>query len=860
MRGNRNTKKTLKFNTHSKRSGTLKSRIKTIREISDNEVVIKVDTSGGIKSGHSFSEAGVYDPNGVHPNPLTGKPYKNLYANEMMELGDEKLPSTYVNLAKAWSNLIVYKNKDSILDCIEQNQITLATAGTGIGKTVIIPKLALHALDYQQTVCCCIPRRIPALDAAIYSAKCMDIAIGEEVGYFYKGKTMVDKNGVKTRLVYTTTGSLISRITGNDPLLKDYSCIVIDEAHERSIQTDILLLLLKKALMARPELKMVIMSATIDLDSFRNYYKVPGIKFGEVHAGDMTSYNIKEHWLHKRPDDWKTASIYLVINILETTTDGDILIFVRAGGDAIVICGLLNQLLKRVMEGFVSGSEKRINPFCVKLEGTSDEEERVNALSQYKYLEMANERGDTYTRKIVISTNVAESSITVKGIVYVIDSGYEFHESYEPRGMVRSLMEHSIAQSASKQRRGRSGRTRDGECYYLYSKEDFGRFSKYPIPDIQKSDLSKYLLDLMRLDYVKSVGDLRKLLSEFISPPSEIFIRNALRILESVGAINTMRDNGRITYLGYTISKFRTISASMARSIIAASTYGCLSEVAGIAACVYEADGRLSELFMPFNFDKKKDRAWNKREEARHKAIISSFRHELGDYLSILKLFTRFKKILGVGGSVGGVGGGVGNAANAENTVSDGVFGKNDKQDKQDEGFDYDTGGDDMEKEAVSNGARERKARAWCRENYIRFNKLMHAYKTARDIEMIMKNELSRINKRRSDWAFERNIVDVAELGWNLEKRILLALAIGNKAFMAKLSKGGGDVYESTFAESKKACKISLESMLRGKPNMVMFYEIFAVAENMKYYKLNIVNSIDREILAHIEGGGKLVA
>lgn len=845
MRGNKKTQKHLQ-------RGTLKSRIKTIRAISDNEVVITINTSGDIKSGHTFSEAGVYDPNGVHPNPLTGKPYTNLYATEIMELGDAKLPSTYVNLAKAWSNLIVYKNKDSILDCIEKNQVTLATAGTGIGKTVIIPKLALHALDYKHTVCCCIPRRIPALDAAIYSAKCMDVVIGEEVGYFYKGKTMVDKNGVKTKLVYTTTGSLISRITGNDPLLKDYSCIVIDEAHERSIQTDILLLLLKKALMARPDLKMIIMSATIDLDSFRNYYKVPGIKFGEVHAGDMTSYNIKEHWLHKRPDDWKTAAIYIVISILETTTEGDILIFVRAGGDAIVMCGLLNQLLKRVMDGFVSGSEKRINPFCVKLEGTSDEEERVNALSQYKYLEMANERGDTYTRKVVISTNVAESSITVKGVVYVIDSGYEFHESYEPRGMVRSLMEHSIAQSASKQRRGRAGRTRDGECYYLYSKEDFRGFSKYPIPDIQKSDLSKYFLDLMRLDYVKSVGDLRKLLSEFISPPSETFIRNALRILESVGAINNMSDVGRITPIGYTISKFRTIPASMARSIIASSTYGCLSEIAGIAACVYEADGRLSELFMPFNFDKKKDKAWNKREEAKHRAIIDGFRHSSGDYLSILKLFIRFKKILG--GS--GIGSGMDGGGNAENIVTDEVFGKDAT------GFDYDAGGDDMMKEAIGRGAREKKARAWCRENYIRFNKLMNSYKTARDIELTMKDELSRINKRRPGWTYERYAIDVTKLGWNLEKRILLALAIGNKAFMAKSvgggkgGGGGGDVYESTFADSKKQCKISSDSMLRGKPNMVMFFEIFALAENMKYYKLNMVNSIDNDIIAHLGGGG----
>lgn len=814
-----------------KRKTIVKSRIKTIKEISDNELVIKIDTKTPIKPTESFSEAGVLDPNGIHPNPLTGQPYKNLYAHEKIDLKTtgEKVSGTYVNFAKNWSSLIVYANRIEILDCIKRNQVVLATAGTGIGKTVIIPKLALHAFDYQKTVACCIPRRIVTRDAAEFSARCMDVVIGEEIGYQYMGTSMINKNGVQTRLIYTTTGSLISRMFGTDPTLKDYSCVVVDEAHERSIQTDILLLLLKKALSMRSDLKVVIMSATIDLEVFRKYFKLPSIKFGEVHAGSATTFNIKEHWLYKRPEDWKTAAIYIVINILETTTEGDILIFVRAGGDAVVMCGLLNQLLRKLRDGYISGSEKKINPFCVKLEGSSEKEEAELAISQYKFLGTADERGDKYTRKVVISTNVAESSITIDGIVYVIECGYEFAQSYEPRGMLRSLLEHNVAQSGAIQRRGRAGRTREGECYYLYSKDDFSKFSKYPIPDIQKSDLTKYLLDFMRLEYVKNVGDLRVLLSEFISPPADSFVRNGLRMLEACGAITTTRDNGRITTMGYSLTKFRTIPVFMARSIIASYYYGCVSQVCAIAACAFEADGRISELFMPFKADKKKDREWNKREEQKHKRNMDSFRHSSGDYLSMLDMLEKFRNVMGVA-SVASVAGGA-----MDDDIGAPV-----------EVLDYDRS-DDAEAVAISNGAREKKGRQWCKEHSIRFRVIMNALRTARELEMTVKNEIKYMAKRRPAWVFENVVHNVS--GWTLDKKILLALAIGNRGMMGKTSSGGAGVYESTFAEVKKMCKISQESMLRGNPANIMFYEIFATAENMKFYKMNMVSAVPDDIV-----------
>jgi hypothetical protein len=157
-------------------------------------------------------------------------------------------------------------------------------------------------------------------------------------------------------------------------------------------------------------------------------------------------------------------------------------------------------------------------------------------------------------------------------------------------------------------------------------------------------------------------------------------------------------------------------------------------------------------------------------------------------------------------------------------------------------GFDYDAGSTDMEKEALSNGARERKTRGWCKAHYLRFNKIMNAYKTARDLELTMKDEQIRLKKKRPDWTLEETNSIVNVTGWPLDKRIMLALTIGNKAFIA-VNKGNA-VYESTFAESKHNCKISTDSMLKTTPPKVMFYEIFATSENMKNYKLNMVNAV----------------
>jgi pre-mRNA-splicing factor ATP-dependent RNA helicase DHX15/PRP43 len=598
------------------------------------------------------TEIGLYDVHGVHNNPLTNKPYRNQYKNQIFPIKGDKLPGTYANLAKQWSTTIVYNHKDKIISTLLDNQIVLLTAGTGVGKTILVPRIALHALGYNDKVICTIPKRIPTSNTAKFVATCMDVTLGEEIGYYYQGTNQTNKNNIDTKLIFTTTGSLVSRVTGNDPLLKDYKCVIIDEAHERSVQTDQLLLLLKKACLKRKDLKVIIMSATIDLDRFRNYFQTNHFKFGEVDVGSELLYPIEEYWLAKMPENWFEKAANAAMKILMTTVMGDIMIFCKSSADAHHICNLIDKLvidyrkeIKKNNKHSTKSSnilpplEYQINPLCLKLESASTKEEQKLAIDANQYKSLLDSNGYPYTRKIVITTNVAESSITVDGIVYIIDSGYEYAESYDPNTRARSLLDNFISQSAVKQRKGRAGRTQPGYCIHLYTNVVFNRFEKYPIPDIEKSDITNDILDLMRLPYVLTVSNVRKLLSEFISPPSEKFITNSLATLYTLGAITNISPNGHITPLGYKLSSFRIINIAFARSIIASYYLGVAKSVCDIVALVTLMDFRMESLIMKFEPDKSKTSEYNKNEERRYNSLIKKYTHHTGDYLSLLKIY-----------------------------------------------------------------------------------------------------------------------------------------------------------------------------------------------------------------------------
>jgi HrpA-like RNA helicase len=208
-----------------------------------------------------MNNIGILDPDGKNLNPLNN----NKYSKE------------YKNLAKKWKTFPAYENAKNLIKNIKDNNVILITSGTGSGKTVLIPKFCLHSFDYNAKIAITLPKQMIAKSAAEFSALTLDVNLGDEIAYEYKGsdKSLINS---KNKLIYATDGTIVARLI-NDPLLKEYNAVIIDEAHERKVQIDFLLYLLKNVLENRNDFKLIIMSATINVDIFKDYFK----KFKFIH-------------------------------------------------------------------------------------------------------------------------------------------------------------------------------------------------------------------------------------------------------------------------------------------------------------------------------------------------------------------------------------------------------------------------------------------------------------------------------------------------------------------------------------------------------------------------------------------------
>ena len=888
----------------STKSSNKKSSVKSIKESSKKS--IKKSTKYTLDKKIPY---GIYDPNGFNINPLTKKPYQNLYQHISKNIKGEVVPATYSNLAKIWTSIPVHSYKDDVLQCIKGNQITLAKAGTGAGKTVLIPKIALHALDYKESVICTIPKKIITESTASFAAMCLDVKIGEEVGFFFRGKNMTHKNGKTSKLIFSTTGSLISRMTGSDPLLKDYKCIVIDEAHERSVQTDQLLLLLKKATMVRKDLKVVIMSATINLETFRNYFPKPQFSFGEVDVGAELTYPITDYWIDKKPKDWRKTAVERIINILMTSTFGDILVFGKSGGDASVICSSLTQELKKVKKSLsvkshiksiyyedidkytISTSSKKtkshpkteINPFCTKLASGITDRETELATDKMAYLSITDASGQPYTRKVVVSTNVAESSLTVDGVVFVIDSGYEFLESYYPREMMRSLVEEEIPQSSSMQRRGRCGRVEPGQCYHLYSESDFKNMQKYPTPDIQKSDLTSDILDLLRLDYIKNIADLKKLLNEFISPPEGKFINTALKTLQAIGAITSISDEGEMTAIGYAISKFRAVKPTYARSIIASYYYRCHKSVIDMICMAILADGKMDKFIVQFNEKDylKKSPKILREAKVEYQKIRESFTSPYGDLFTLLNAYQAFreykeenkphqvnKKENNQDQELQGGKATTNKSKSKVSNVPEAIAALNVKEEQklinsikssekiEEKGIEEPMETADLQELVeqdieyeLKSGAdfkAERSVKRWCRDHYLNYNSFRRVKIMAKLIERTLRDIVAPRKKEGKFFKPAKLEKEVYRFD-SQEDNILMSLLIGNHTNIARYC--GNKKYISTFPSVKVFTKASMESFISGNPTLVMYDELFMFSKGAPP-KMNLVTAIPNHILS----------
>jgi HrpA-like RNA helicase len=804
---------------------------------------------------------GLYDPYGDNVNPFTGKPYENLYKKDVIEIKKGPLlgsiiPKTYLGLAYNWSTLEVYKFLNPIINSIRNNQITLIKAGTGVGKTVIVPKIALQAFNFQKKVVCTVPKQKTARTSAVYSAQCLDVHLGNEVGYYYMGDNKTQKN---TKLTFTTPGSLKSKITGDDPYLSEYSCVLIDEIHERSVQTDQLLLMMKGILEKRPEFRLILMSATVPMEVFKNYFtKNTNFTYNEISIEGKT-FDVEVIYEKKPINDWKIEAVNKIMHILNTTDKGDILVFIRAGGDGNYLCEEIKKKTRNLIN--------KMNPFCITLESKTTPSDTNYAINEFKYLSHPNmDPNHPFTRKIVMATNVAESALTVDGVVYVIDNGYAMEASFYPLENARSLIEERISQAAATQRKGRAGRTTSGYCYRLYTEEEFKKFPEYPTPDIKKTDITPDILDIYKLNYIKNTRDVRNFLKQLISPPSEEFISSSLNKLYALNAINGLTDLGQLTELGKALTEFRAIECNFAKSILASYYYHCSWDVINIILIAMQIDGRIDNLFDQYRpRDKRMNEKEIKRQEELHKKKQKSFYSSYGDYFTLLNVYNELKNYMKNNPE--------GNPKIwcKENGISSRTFIKKSyPKDKS-----WDLIGEKARKLnqilfKIVRPAHLRKEyykeykNDGAKENISEINKeLQNKNKIVDpDADLLSDDIIIKVNNNNliqnggyEAKPYEINLFPEANKFDTKEKNILISLAIGNITNLAKIVDEKKNIYKTCFPIKKVFCKFDMNTTLstKNRTKIVLYNELFTRRKDEKILKLNLVTKLPQEIILKIK-------
>ncbi|BEJ14326.1 hypothetical protein CspHIS471_0400930 [Cutaneotrichosporon sp. HIS471] len=491
-------------------------------------------------------------------------------------------------------SLPIYDFRDELLDAIRDHQVLIVVAETGSGKTTQLPQY-LHEAGYTQgglKVGCTQPRRVAAMSVAARVAEEMGVRLGQECGYSVRFEDMTCD---KTVLKYMTDGMLLREFL-TDPELSTYSAIIIDEAHERTLSTDILFGLVKDIARFRPELKLLISSATMNAQKFSSFFDdapifdVPGRRF----PVDMFYTQQPEaNYIH--------AAVTTILQIHTTQPKGDILLFLT-GQDEIEAC---EENLKETM--YALGDkvpELIVAPIYANLPTEM----------QTKIFEPTPEGA----RKVVLATNIAETSITIDGVVYVIDPGFVKQNNYNPKTGMSSLVVEPISRASAQQRAGRAGRVGPGKAFRLYTKWAFrNELPQDTIPEIQRTNLAMVVLML------KSLGINDILNFDFLDkPPAETIIRS-FEMLYALGALN---HKGELTRLGRRMAEF-PVDPMLSKAIIGSEVYKCTHEVLIIVSMVQESG---SLLYRPKDKRVHADKA--------HK----NFQKPGGDHFTLLNIFNQW--------------------------------------------------------------------------------------------------------------------------------------------------------------------------------------------------------------------------
>ncbi|XP_057725463.1 DExH-box ATP-dependent RNA helicase DExH5, mitochondrial-like isoform X3 [Arachis stenosperma] len=558
-------------------------------------------------------------------------------------------------------SLPAYKEKEAILSTILRNQVVIISGQTGCGKTTQLPQFILECeIESLQGAACNIictqPRRISAISVSERVALERGEKLGESVGY------KVRLEGIKgrdTRLLFCTTGILLRRLIA-DRKLKDVTHIIVDEIHERGMNEDFLLIVLKDLLPRRPEMKLILMSATLDAELFSSYFngaaiiKIPGFThpvrtcfledilelsgyrltpdnqiddYGQeriwkmnkqaprkrksqiasvvedsLREADFKDYNpqTRESLSCWNPDCMGFNFIeYILCHICEDERPGAVLVFMIGWDDISAlkeklllhpVLGDQSRVLLLICHGSMASSEQRL---------IFEEPEGV--------------------RKIVLATNIAETSITINDIVFVLDCGKEKESSYDALNNTPCLLPTWISKVSAQQRRGRAGRVQPGECYHLYPRCVYDAFAEYQLPEILRTPLQSLCLQIKSL----KLGPISEFLSRALQSPEILAVQNAIEYLKIIGAFD---DNENLTLLGHYLTMF-PMEPKLGKMLILGAIFNCLDPILTVTASLSVRDPFLAPL------DQKDVAA----------AAKSQFSHDYSDHLALVRAYDGWK-------------------------------------------------------------------------------------------------------------------------------------------------------------------------------------------------------------------------
>ncbi|KAI9193353.1 P-loop containing nucleoside triphosphate hydrolase protein [Polychytrium aggregatum] len=525
----------------------------------------------------------------------------------------------------AHDTLPIAQFRQALLDAVQEYPCLIVVGDTGSGKTTQLPQYILglsEAVAEQPPVgvshsparpkrlprvAVTQPRRIAAVSAAKRVAEEQHVPLGSKVGYHIRFEKLADDSA---RLMFMTDGILL-REACEDPSLSSWDYVLLDEAHERSLETDILFGLLRRALRLRTDLKVVIMSATLDMDKFSDFFgdcpifSIPGRMFvvDILWQKTMKLATLKSTFVQR--------SVETVLHIHKEEEPGDILVFLTGRQD-------IESAISRLYAATEDLARSDIRH--------SDQVWNVVAYPIYSSLESVDQRAifdppKRGYRKVIFATNIAQTSITIPGIRYVVDSGFVKQTMYDPKTSMDALVVVPISQATATQRAGRAGRTAAGKVYRLYSRQIFDAMDIDTAPEIQRSSLIGTVLALKRM----GIDDVLNF--EFIDPPEPELVICALRDLFLLGALD---ECGGLTPLGRQMSSF-SISPHLARALIGSSLdHGCAEEMLTIVALL-----SVEDIYITPRSPKQQDAAAQAHKQ---------FAHPLGDHMTLLQIYEQWKR------------------------------------------------------------------------------------------------------------------------------------------------------------------------------------------------------------------------